>query len=154
MPSNMNPMAETRPSNTISPVIHTEGAVPESRTESDMITPLVSPAKASRERHLVERRVIAAATPSSTPHPSYLVRHKARREVFQLTGRYFSEAEAREILRQILEHRWIEAEKAGRDIWVERDPSHPMRAASHDWFSRFFENWRKTANFGSLSRLF
>jgi hypothetical protein len=72
-------------------------------------------------------------------------RRPHRREVFRLTGQYFPEPVAGEMLVEIQRHRWLEAEKAGRDIWVERDPENPHRAAVADWLGRFFRPWREHA---------
>jgi hypothetical protein len=97
-------------------------------------------------RVLVSRRIVSPADAlgqMETPRREALARLPHRREAFRLTGLYFSEEEAREVLRAISEHQWIEAEKAGRDIWREQDPSCPQRAACSDWLERYFEGWRR-----------
>jgi hypothetical protein len=47
-----------------------------------------------------------------------------------------------EILAEASAHRWIEAEKAGSDIWVAADPADPEGAALRDWFAKHYQAWR------------
>ncbi|MCB2155791.1 hypothetical protein KQI84_12985 [bacterium] len=42
---------------------------------------------------------------------------------------------------EVERHRWLEAEKAGRDIWTERNPADPEGTALQDWFGRYFRAW-------------
>lgn len=46
------------------------------------------------------------------------------------------------MLAEVRSHRWIEAEKAGADIWSAVDPENPDRAALRDWFAKHYHNWR------------
>lgn len=96
-----------------------------------------------RVRALLERRILnrAETGEGGVTTRRALARNPHRREAFRLTGLYFTEDEASDLLAAISEHRWIEAEKAGRDIWVEKDPSCPRCAATRDWMSRFFPHW-------------
>ncbi len=97
-----------------------------------------------RVRALVQRRILSraeAAGDGGVTTRRALARNPHRREAFRLTGLYFSEEEARDLIAAISEHRWLEAEKAGRDIWVEKDPACPTCAASRDWMGRFFPRW-------------
>lgn len=48
------------------------------------------------------------------------LRNPARRAVYKILGIYLPEREARDMLRKIHEYKWIEAEKAGFDIWQKR----------------------------------
>jgi len=50
--------------------------------------------------------------------------------------------EVDEMLAEVQRHRWIEAEKAGRDIWASRNPHDPDTSALRDWFTKHFEKWR------------
>jgi hypothetical protein len=52
-----------------------------------------------------------------------------------LLGAYFPEAEAREILQRIHDHKWIEAEKAGFDIW-RLNGYEPLKIAAETWARR------------------
>lgn len=51
--------------------------------------------------------------------------------------------EVDDLLEEVARHRWIEAEKAGADIWVQRDPKDPMAPALRDWFTKHYNNWHK-----------
>lgn len=42
---------------------------------------------------------------------------------------------------EVRRFQWIEAERAGRNIWVERDASNPDAAATAEWFRRHFGAW-------------
>jgi hypothetical protein len=88
---------------------------------------ILNPAEATGNRNQLDRRWMNA-------RPN-------RAEVFRLTGEYFSEEEARVMLQEVDKHAWIQAEKAGRDIWAEADPEYPRRAAMKDWFLQHFERW-------------
>lgn len=50
-----------------------------------------------------------------------------------------------ELLEQMMlevdRHQWLEAERAGRNIWAERDPRNPRAAAMRDWFVKHFGAW-------------
>jgi hypothetical protein len=87
---------------------------------------------------LTAEEVLGGAGPVSR---HTLNRNPHRMQAFRLTGLYFREQEAQDLLAQIASHRWIEAEKAGRDIWSERDPVCPACAAGRDWLSRHFSDW-------------
>jgi hypothetical protein len=76
---------------------------------------------------------------------SVAVKNPARRALFQLLGVYMPEREAREVLASIHSYKWIEAEKAGRDIWTEKEPAQPMSAAARTWASKHlsaYMQWR------------
>lgn len=49
---------------------------------------------------------------------------------------------AADLLAEVERHRWLEAEKAGRDIWVEKEPADPYSAALRDWFVHHYRAWR------------
>ena len=42
---------------------------------------------------------------------------------------------------EVRRFQWIEAERAGRNIWAERDASDPEAAALIEWFRRHFGAW-------------
>jgi hypothetical protein len=109
-----------------------------------------------REQLLLCRGIIGPADFAGIGMPisreSIRPRYPARRELQHLTGDLYPEASAREILKRVSEHQWLEAEKAGRDIWAERDPQCPRRAAVRDWFRRFFLRWRTSARFPTFYR--
>ena len=72
-------------------------------------------------------------------------RNPARRAVFRLLGFYLPETEARDLLRIIHEFKWIEAEKAGCDIWTIEAPEEPLRKAARDWAGRFLPRFLEAA---------
>ena len=77
---------------------------------------------------------------------SIAARNPARRAVFKLLGVYMPETEAKDVLARIHEHKWIQAEKAGYDIWDTRSSRSPLGAAARDWAGRYLEryqNWRE-----------
>ncbi len=50
--------------------------------------------------------------------------------------------EVDDLLTEVQRHRWIEAEKAGRDIWASRNPRDPESSALRDWFAKHYQSWR------------
>jgi len=110
----------------------------------------------TREQVLLQRGILGPADFAGIRMPfsrnGIHPRYPARRELQHLTGDFYPETAARDILKQASEHQWLEAEKAGRDIWAERDPQCPRRAAVRDWFRRFFLRWRNTARLPNFYR--
>lgn len=49
-----------------------------------------------------------------------------------------------DILIEAKRHQWLEAEKAGRDIWRERDPYDPEGCALRDWVSKYLDAWKRS----------
>jgi hypothetical protein len=95
------------------------------------------------ERGAVGSREIGVATGTTRVLAAH---HTARRSLFNLIGVYLPEAQAREALRNIHDYKWIEAEKAGYDIWSRAASESPIRAAALAWAARHlqsFQNWRK-----------
>ena len=76
-------------------------------------------------------------------------KNPSRRAVYQLLGIYLPEREAKALLRRIHDFKWIEAEKAGCDIWRKREPRAPLKAAAKQWASnhlpKFLERGEKEA---------
>lgn len=48
-----------------------------------------------------------------------------------------------ELFREVRRHQWLEAEKAGRNIWAERSPEDPDGLALRDWMGRHYATWRR-----------
>lgn len=46
---------------------------------------------------------------------------------------------------EIEKHRWIEAEKAKRDLWSEMSPQDPHAAAVRDWYRKHYKGWAACA---------
>lgn len=46
-----------------------------------------------------------------------------------------------EMLKEVKKFQWIEAERAGRDIWAERCPKNPEAGAAKEWFRNHFGAW-------------
>lgn len=65
-----------------------------------------------------------------------------RREVFRLTGDYYPEAVARDLILRIQEYKWLEAERAGRDVWKDGSPSQAWETAARDWIAQHYSAWR------------
>ncbi|GEM_PF-2187356 len=62
-----------------------------------------------------------------------------RREVIILYMKYFDlRAEVQDVVREILEYKWLESEKEGRDIGLQR--------ATSEWISRYYDGWFKFNN--------
>jgi hypothetical protein len=83
---------------------------------------------------LIHRRALPAGEgrPARLDRRVLAYRNPARRAVFRLLGSYFTETEAREILRCIHDYKWIEAEKAGFDIWC-INSCEPLKHAAQSW---------------------
>jgi hypothetical protein len=65
------------------------------------------------------------------------------REAYRLTGSYFPGPVARDMILRIQEHKWLTAEKEGRDIWKECDPTRGWQTAANDWLDHHFESWKE-----------
>ncbi len=94
-------------------------------------------------RKLLERGALDAAEVAS---PSVTVtgmarRNPARRQLFKLIGVYLPEAEARRALQNIHEFKWIEAEKAGFDIWQIAPARQPLHEAARAWSARHLQGF-------------
>lgn len=46
-----------------------------------------------------------------------------------------------EMMNEVRRFQWIEAERAGRDIWRERSPKDPEAGALREWFRLHFGAW-------------
>lgn len=72
-------------------------------------------------------------------------KNPARRAVFRLLDIYLPESEAREVIRKIHDFKWIEAEKAGFDIWSSNRPDVALSKAARTWADSYlgsFLGWR------------
>ncbi len=47
-----------------------------------------------------------------------------------------------EIFREVRRHQWLEAEKAGKNIWAEHNPHDPDAVAFRDWVAKHYGSWR------------
>lgn len=63
------------------------------------------------------------------------------REAYRLSGCLFEGPVARDMLLRIQEHKWLTAEREGRDIWTETDPTRGWQIAANDWMTRYFLDW-------------
>jgi len=45
------------------------------------------------------------------------------------------------MMNEVRRFQWLEAERAGRDIWAERDKKNPERVALSEWFRKHFGAW-------------
>lgn len=55
-----------------------------------------------------------------------------------------------EMIEEVHRFKWLEAERAGRDIWRERNPTDPEALALREWFRLYFGAWylaRQTRRF-------
>jgi len=52
-----------------------------------------------------------------------------------------SDREFAEMLAEVKKYKWLEAERAGRDIWKEKNPSNPEVGALREWFRLHFGAW-------------
>ncbi len=126
----------------------------EHRLELDLARSFKAPAdeRTATVSELVKRRALASAQvgggagmrrPAMETNPN-------RRAVFRLLGIYLPEREAKALLNNVHEFKWIEAEKAGYDVWEEVSPRCPLKAAAAAWAPSYldqFLSWRR--NLGS-----
>src|SRR3712207_4293248 len=79
----------------------------------------------------------AAPTPGGTrkPKDSRLGRETppAFQQLRRLIGVTLPEQEAQVVLQSIHEFKWLEAERAGFDVWATIQPDCPLRAAAVHW---------------------
>lgn len=68
-------------------------------------------------------------------------RSPARRTVFKLLGIYLPEPQARLVLAEIHNFKWLQAEKAGTDIWQAKAPHNPLAAAAAEWAQRYWNDF-------------
>lgn len=57
-----------------------------------------------------------------------------------------------DMLEEVHRFKWIEAERAGRDIWRERDPQDPDSVAFKEWFRQHFGAWYLSRQSRRLAR--
>ena len=46
-----------------------------------------------------------------------------------------------EMMEEVRRYKWLEAERAGRDIWSERSRQDPEAAAFLEWFRKYYGEW-------------
>jgi hypothetical protein len=75
----------------------------------------------------------------------FLARHRRYREVQRRLGVELTVPYEKidDLLVEVERHRWIEAEKAGRDIWSEQNPADPEGLALRHWFRAHFSKWHR-----------
>jgi hypothetical protein len=97
---------------------------------------------------------VCALFPSEEPilRSAIVAKNPARRAVFKLLGIYLPEAQARLVLQEIHNYKWITAEKAGKDVWAEQAPQAPFTAAARAWASHYLNAWlewvRRSGGYG------
>ena len=99
----------------------------------------------SRALRLFSRRGPASAGAEPAPESARsegAAQTPCRREVFRLTGDYYPEAVARDLIHQIQEYKWLEAERAGRDVWKDGLPSQAWDTAARKWIAQHYSAWR------------
>lgn len=91
---------------------------------------------------LVKRGAISASDfRTSTRHMRALsMKNPNRRKVFELFGFYLPEREARDLLKKIHDYKWIEAEKAGFDIWSDNNACDPFKTAATHWAGKYMDH--------------
>ena len=103
----------------------------------------------SSTQELLHRRAISAQSvgvPSALHKQVLTQRNPSRRAVFQLLGIYLPEREAKALLTRVHDYKWIEAEKAGKDIWRCREPRAPLKAAAQNWASKYLPGFLEYAH--------
>ena len=102
----------------------------------DDVTPTV--------KELVARKALdpfEAGLNSSVTRAAMAGHNPARRAVFQILDIYLPEQEAAQLLKQVRDFMWIEAEKAGCDIWKKRAPRQPFVVAAKTWATNHLCNF-------------
>ncbi|MCX7625070.1 MAG: hypothetical protein N2Z21_02510 [Candidatus Sumerlaeaceae bacterium] len=100
-------------------------------------------------RRLVADVLTDPATATLSRH-ALVARCPARRAVYKLLGIYLPELEARLALNEIHKYKWLQAEKAGKDIWLETWPQNPMAAAASEWARQY---WHEFVRWVSSSKV-
>lgn len=99
-------------------------------------------------RRLMECRAVNAEVlgqPAGRNGRSILHRNPARRAVYRLLGIYLPEREAKALLKRVHEFKWIEAEKAGCDIWSVW-AEEPLQEAAHVWAQNYLPGFLQHAH--------
>ncbi len=52
-----------------------------------------------------------------------------------------SSSDAPQLYAEVQKYKWLEAERAGRDIWREKSPKDPDAIAVKEWFRQYFGAW-------------
>ncbi len=97
---------------------------------------------------LIRRKALTASEVGRPPQTSRLTleRNPNRRAVYRMLGIYLPEREARTLLQNVHDYKWIEAEKAGFDLWSTEEPRSPLSLAAHAWARHYLQQflaWRK-----------
>lgn len=120
----------------VCPVCHAQrDAWKEERERADAFRVSASDLKPGA-RELMRRGAMGADAlgMGSTAARAAAARNPNRRALFKLLGIYLPEEQAREALRNIHDFKWIEAEKAGCDIWATSAPdAPPLGRAARVW---------------------
>jgi len=101
---------------------------------------------AANEDKEIHRPVAAVNGPSIWKQISSAIsEYKRYRRLSKKAGRELDIPfyRAQDIELEVQRYKWIEAEKAGRDIWQERNPKDPEGVALRDWVRNYLENWKK-----------
>ena len=95
------------------------------------------------DKAAVRHRMLSPAELGLTSGFGLALRAKnpARRAVFRLLGIYLPEPEAREVIRKIHDFKWIEAEKAGFDIWSSNRPEVAFKKAARTWADSYLGSY-------------
>lgn len=102
----------------------------------------------SPARELVLKRAVPR-TEIGLPAGSFravAARNPARREVFRLLGIYLPEREARELLKQVHDYKWIQAEKLGYDVWHQAHQKSAFSTAARYWAHRYLDAFLSACN--------
>jgi hypothetical protein len=70
------------------------------------------------------------------------IKNRCRRMVFTIFGIYIPEDKAQDLIKEINDYKWIEAEKAGKDIW--KDRTDPFFSAARDWKKLYFKGYKES----------
>lgn len=91
------------------------------------------------------RRSVAALRRSADPSPEKAVPavlEMIRTVAPRPSGDSIPVEQLAELFREVRRHQWLEAEKAGRNVWAERCPEDPDGFALRDWMARHYASWR------------
>lgn len=127
----------------VCPVCHSQQEASRAERQKAAEAGILAETLSTNAAQLIARRAFSPGDAGlHTGSLSHLaLKNPCRRAVFHMLGIYLPEREARAVLQNIHEYKWIEAEKAGYDVWTQVAPREPFLAAARVWAAAYLSRF-------------